>query len=47
MITYEKEIADTLARIGAEITTKYNSLVRMLDRKRKIVDLWEINYDSN
>lgn len=47
MMTYEKEIADTLAKIGAEITTKYNSLVRMLERKRKIVELWKINSGSN
>ena len=47
MMTYEKEIADTLAKISTEITTKYNSLVRMLERKHKIVDLWKINSDYN
>ena len=47
MMTYEKEIADTIAKISSDIITKYTSLVRAVERKQKIIDLWKINCGSN
>jgi len=47
MMVYEKETADAIAKIGSGIIAKYASLVRMVERKQKIIELWKINCDYN
>ena len=47
MMTYTKETADAIAKIGSCIIAKYASLVRAVERKQKIIDLWKINCGSN